>query len=275
MKQISMKQGGELAGPPAPGAGNERLPFELVPGNSAGGLVIVCDHASNHIPEKYNNLGLPGTQLARHIAYDIGVRQVTLQLARTLNAPAILSGFSRLLIDPNRAMDDPTLVMKIADGAIVPGNVAVDQAEIDARLAAFHAPYHQAIATEINKAINSGVPPAVFSVHSFTPHFKDQDRPWHATILWDCDPRLPLPLLRALEDQGDIVVGENVPYSGKLQGDTMFRHASQNGLAHALIEIRQDLIGDAAGAAAWAGRLARLLAPLKALPGMNTIKRYN
>ncbi|MFV2091470.1 MAG: N-formylglutamate amidohydrolase [Hyphomicrobiales bacterium] len=270
-----MKQGVESAEATAPGTGTEWLPFELVPGNSAGGLVIVCDHASNHIPEKYHNLGLPGTQLARHIAYDIGVRQVTLQLARALNAPAILSGFSRLLIDPNRAMDDPTLVMKIADGAIVPGNVAVDQAEIDARLAAFHAPYHQAIASEINKAINSGVPPAIFSVHSFTPHFKDQDRPWHATILWDCDPRLPLPLLRALEGQGDIVVGENVPYSGKLQGDTMFRHASQNGLAHALIEIRQDLIGDAATAAAWADRLARLLAPLKLLPGINTIKHYN
>jgi len=270
-----MKQQGEFVAPLAPGTGNERAPFELVPGNRAGGLVIVCDHASNHIPEQYGNLGLPATQLARHIAYDIGVREVTLRLARTLNAPAVLAGFSRLLIDPNRAADDPTLVMKIADGAIIPGNVAVDEAEVEARLAAFHAPYHRAVAKMINQAVEAGVPPAIFSVHSFTPRFKDQDRPWHATILWDCDPRLPLPLLRALEAQGDIVVGENVPYSGKLQGDTMFRHASQNGLAHALIEIRQDLIGDTAGAAQWADRLARLLESLQALPGMNIIKRYN
>ncbi|MHA1523076.1 MAG: N-formylglutamate amidohydrolase [Alphaproteobacteria bacterium] len=248
--------------------------FEVVPGDVAGGLIILCDHASNHIPKDYHNLGLPPAQLARHIAFDIGVREVTLRLAKALNAPAILSRFSRLLIDPNRDGGDPTLVMKIADGAIVPGNVGVGAGETDRRLEKFHVPYHQAIDQTIDQAMAQGVPPALFSVHSFTPAFKDQHRPWHATVLWDCDPRLPVPLLQALAQPGDIVVGENVPYSGKLQGDTMYRHASQRGLAHALIEIRQDLIGTAEGAAAWADRLTAILKPLKAAPDLRIIKRY-
>ena len=262
------------ASSPAPATAPDQPPFEVVPGDVTGGLIILCDHASNYIPKSYQSLGLPAAELERHIAYDIGARQVTLQLARALRAPAVLSNFSRLLIDPNRDTDDPTLVMKIADGAVVPGNVGADEAEIGRRVARFHAPYHQALARIIDEAVAAGVPPALFSVHSFTPAFKDQDRPWHATILWDCDPRLPLPLLRALEAQGDIMVGENVPYSGKLPGDTMYRHASKRGLAHALIEIRQDLIGDNAGAAAWAQRLAGLLKPLKALPDLRIVKHY-
>lgn len=246
-------------------------PVEAVEGNPGSGFLIVCDHATNLIPPDFDELGLAPGELERHIAYDIGVRTVALELAAALGAPAVLTRFSRLLIDPNRGVDDPTLVMRIADGAVVPGNARIDDAGVEARIDRFHRPYHEAVDGAIDTAIAAGHPPALFSVHSFTPVFHGHVRPWHATVLWDLDPRLPLPLLRALESEEDLVVGENVPYSGRLQGDTMYTHGTRRGLAHALIEIRQDQIADEAHAKAWGRRLARILAGIAGTPGLNEI----
>ena len=246
-------------------------PIECIDGDPAIGFLILCDHATTIMPAEYGDLGLPRRELERHIAYDIGARTVALELAAGLGAPAILTRFSRLLIDPNRDSDDPTLVMRIADRAVVPGNANIDATEIDARRRRFHEPYHRAIDVGIERGIAAGVPPALFSVHSFTPNFHGQARPWHATVLWDADPRLPLPLLRALDDEGDLVIGENVPYSGKLQGDTLYSHATRRGLAHALIEIRQDLIVDPEEGRKWGQRLARLLSGICGTPGLNEI----
>ena len=175
-----------------------------------------------------------------------------------------MSTFSRLLIDANRGEDDPTLIMRLSDGAIVPGNAAVDAAERARRIARFHAPYHAAIDAAIDRAIAAGRPPALVSIHSFTPVWRGHARPWHAGVLWDTDPRLAVPLIEALRADPALVVGDNEPYAGALANDTMYRHATARGLAHALIEIRQDLIGDEAGAAAWAERLAPILADLNA-----------
>ena len=248
--------------------------FEAVSGDPGAGFLLLCDHATNDLPPEYGQLGLPDGELERHIAYDIGARNVTLELAGQLGAPALLTRFSRLLIDPNRGPDDPTLVMRIADGAVVPGNAAIDENEIAARRRRYHAPYHQAIDAAIASAARAGNPPALFSIHSFTPVFKGVPRPWHATVLWDNDPRLPLPLLRALEADGDLVIGENVPYSGKLRGDTLYTHGTERGLAHALIEIRQDLIADPARARAWGQRLARILGPIARKRGLNEVRKY-
>ena len=123
--------------------------YEIVAGRGDTGLILLCDHASNRIPEDYGDLGVPAAQFERHIAYDIGARDLTLGLAARLGAPAVFSRYSRLLIDPNRGMDDPTLIMRISDGAVVPGNREVDEAERARRIARFHAPYHAAIAAEI------------------------------------------------------------------------------------------------------------------------------
>lgn len=239
--------------------------FEVIPGDPKSGYLLICDHATNIVPPCLDAepcLGLPGREFERHIAFDIGVRDLTIELAAKLGAPAVLSRFSRLVIDPNRGPDDPTLVMRIADGAVVPGNANISQAEIDDRRARFHSPYHRAIGQAIDQAMDGGVPPALFSIHSFTPIFKGHERPWHATVLWDDDPRLPLPLLRALEAEDDLVVGENVPYSGALKGDTLFTHGKSRGLANALIEVRQDLISTQAASHDWANRLAGILAKI-------------
>lgn len=239
-------------------------PVERIDGDPACGVVIVCDHASNAIPSDLADLGMPSEQLARHIAYDIGAAEVTRTLARRLGAPAVLSTFSRLIIDPNRGRDDPTLVMKLSDGAVVPGNRDAGADEVARRLVRFYEPYDRAVGAAIESALATGRPPAIVSVHSFTPFWKLVARPWHVTVLWDADPRLPLPLLRALEAEGDLVVGDNEPYDGALAGDTMNRHATRRGLSNALLEIRQDLIGDEAGARAWGERLARVLEPILA-----------
>jgi predicted N-formylglutamate amidohydrolase len=241
------------------------LAFEAIPGALDGGAVITCDHASNAIPGDYGALGLPREALNRHIAYDIGAAEVTRALARILDAPAVLSTYSRLLIDPNRGLDDPTLVMRYSDGAIVPGNAYADEAEIVRRSARFWTPYRNQVAATVDAMIAAGEPPAVISIHSFTPVMRARARPWKVGILWDLDDRLPRPLLQSLVDEPDLSadeVGDNEPYDGALAGDTIDAIATARGLSNALVEIRQDLIGDKVGATAWAERFGRILRPI-------------
>jgi predicted N-formylglutamate amidohydrolase len=248
--------------------------FRIVGGRVDTGLLLLADHASNALPPEYGSLGLAEAQLERHIGYDIGIEAMTLRMAELCGAPAILSRFSRLLIDPNRGPDDPTLVMRIADGALIPLNARIDRAEVAHRLARFHSPYHAAIARTLDAMMAAGVVPVIVSLHSFTPVMKGVARPWHAGVLWDGDPRLAAPLIAALEAEGDIVVGDNEPYDGALAGDTIDQHATARGLANALIEVRQDLIGSPEGAHGWAERLVRLLKPLLADDDMRSIRHY-
>jgi predicted N-formylglutamate amidohydrolase len=250
-------------------------PFEIINGKPEKGLVLLADHAMNRIPPEYGRLGLADSAFERHIAYDIGIEPLVRQLSAALDAPAVLGCFSRLLIDPNRGEDDPTLIMKISDGAIVPGNHPISDEEWQNRLNRFHRPYHQAISQTIAEAAAAGgKAPLVISLHSFTPAWKGIPRPWHAAVLWDNDPRAVFPLIEKLEAASDVVVGNNEPYDGALRGDTMFRHCMTPGIAHALIEVRQDLISDAAGVAAWAERLAPILAELNAMPALHAYQRY-
>jgi predicted N-formylglutamate amidohydrolase len=242
-----------------------RPAFEAIPGALDGGALIVCDHASNAIPPGYGTLGLPPEALDRHIAYDIGAADVTRALAGILGAPAVLSTYSRLLIDPNRGLNDPTLVMRYSDGAVVPGNATIDAPEIGRRSRLFWTPYRNEIAATVGAMMKTGEPPALISIHSFTPVMRSLDRPWKIGILWDRDDRTPKPLIEALLLEPDLSageVGDNEPYDGALAGDTIDAIATSRGLSNALIEIRQDLIADRRSASAWAERLARLLAPI-------------
>ena len=237
--------------------------FEILPGDVAAGLILLCDHASSHVPDDYGSLGLPPSEFERHIAYDIGAEALTRALAERFGIPAVLSHFSRLLIDPNRGLDDPTLIMRLSDGAVIPRNARIDAAERENRIARFYRPYDDAVNRTIEAGMASGRIPMILSIHSFTPLWKGKRRPWHAGILWDADPRLAQPLIAGLAEDPAIVVGDNEPYHGALKGDTLYRHATRRGLAHALVEIRQDLIADSAGVEEWADRLATVLTALK------------
>ena len=249
-----------------------RGPFETLSGANRK-LLLICDHASNALPPDFGRLGLPESEFRRHIAYDIGAAGVTRRLADKLDAPAILSGFSRLLIDPNRGPDDPTLVMKLSDGAVIPDNARITPPGVEERLRQFHAPYHAAISAFLDEALDTGEAPAILSVHSYTPAWKEVARPWQVALLWDKDDRLAGPMIAALEAEG-FTVGDNEPYDGALENDTLYRHGTMRGIAHALIEIRQDLISDAEGQEEWAERLARILPPILTQPDIHRIEHY-
>ena len=225
--------------------------FEAISGK--GPLFFLCDHASNALPP--GGLGLDPALLSTHIAYDIGAATATRALAKAYGAPAVLGSWSRLLIDLNRGADDPTLVMKLSDGSIIPGNRDADAAEVARRIAAFHAPYHAAIQDELDRI---GPEAVLFSMHSFTPAWKGRPRPWEVGILYDRDIRLAAPLMARLAQAG-FTVGDNEPYTGALEGDTLWRHGTMRGLPHVLIEMRQDLVGNDEQAQGFALRLKPIL----------------
>lgn len=220
--------------------------------------LVLCDHATNVVPPWLNggSLGLPLVEMERHIAYDIGAAGVAVRLGEQLNAPVILSNFSRLVVDPNRGEDDPTLVRRLYDETIVPGNRHVSSEDVERRLAECYRPYHTAV-----EHIAARRPDTVIvSIHTFTPQLRHKERrPWHIGLLYADDTRLSFPLADLLRDIPDIVVGMNEPYSGYLTGDTIDRHALRKARHNTLIELRNDLVAEDAGQKTWADRLSAIL----------------
>jgi predicted N-formylglutamate amidohydrolase len=233
--------------------------YRIVGGRADAGIVILCDHASNELPARYATLGLPPTEFARHIAYDIGAAAIAERLANTLGAPALLTRVSRLLIDPNRGADDPTLIMRLSDGAVIPGNRDLTAAERADRIARYYQPYHDAVDRVIAACRATGRAPLVFSVHSMTNVWKGVPRPWDVSILWHNDFGLAAKLLAGFRADPHLVVGDNVPYHGGLEGDTLNQHAHPLALPNAVIEYRQDLVADHRGQTHWADMTASIL----------------
>ena len=231
--------------------------YEIVGETRPSRLVCFCDHATNTVPTGLPpRLGLPKEDMARHIAYDIGAEGVTRALAEAFNGPALMSRFSRLVIDPNRGEDDPTLVMRLYDGSIIPANRNACNMERERRLDAYHRPYHNAATSLVVQRDT----PVIVSIHSFTPQLAGRaPRPWHVGVLYAHDKRLAAPLLARLNTEGDLCVGDNEPYTGRLPGDTMERHALSHGHLHVLIELRNDLISTKTQQQAWAARLAPII----------------
>lgn len=233
-------------------------PYQIHGETRPGRWLVTCDHASNHVPDWISggHLGIAGADMARHIAYDVGAAGLAVALAERLDCPAVLSNFSRLVIDPNRGEDDPTLLMKLYDGTIIPANRHVGAVEVEERLNRLYRPYHAALA---RMAAREGV--VIVAIHSFTPCLRGRaPRPWHVGVLHShLDSRFSLALIDRLRAEADLCVGDNEPYSGHLPGDAIDRHALQQGRHNTLIEVRNDLIGSAAEQNQWAARLARML----------------
>lgn len=233
-------------------------PFHIVGEDRPGRWLITCDHAANTVPPFVagGTLGVHPEDMARHIAFDPGAAGVTTRLAELLDSPAILSNFSRLVIDPNRGEDDPTLLMRLYDGTIIPGNARADAAELEHRKAHCYRPYHAALDKLAARHENS----VILAIHSYTPQLAGRPpRPWHIGILHAADIRLARPLIDRLQQENDLCVGENEPYGGHLPGDSIDRHAEAKGRPSALIELRNDLIETSAQQNAWAERLAPML----------------
>jgi predicted N-formylglutamate amidohydrolase len=221
---------------------------------------LTCDHASARIPRKLGSLGVSAEDLQRHIAWDIGAAGVAVKLANALDAFAILSGYSRLVIDCNRRPGIPESIVRISETTRIPGNevVTVDEAATRAR-ELFH-PYHDRIRTELDTRRAQQRPTILISVHSFTPKFHGVARPWQAGMLYNRDARLATELLRRLRAEPGLAIGDNEPYAvGDDTDYTIPVHGEQRGLLHVGIELRQDLLATAAGQTEWAERLARAL----------------
>jgi predicted N-formylglutamate amidohydrolase len=225
-----------------------------------GRFVLLCDHASNHVPAELDNLGLSESELARHIAWDIGAAGVTETLSEVLDAPAILCGISRLVIDCNRQLDSPALIPVVSDGTSVPGNAELSDASRTARIERWFQPYHEAVESVLFERAARRPAAIVVAIHSMTPILDGQSRPWQIALSSHTDRRLIDPLLAALRAAGDWVVADNEPYCIEPAIDYSIPvHAMRRGLLHVQVEFRQDEIADAAGQRRWALRFAEAL----------------
>jgi predicted N-formylglutamate amidohydrolase len=252
-------------------APNEPPPFQVLEAEPAFPALLVCDHATNRVPARLDQLGVSPVDLNTHFAIDIGAADVTRALAAGMSLPAVLCEYSRLVVDCNRKLDDPTAFPLWAEELPVPGNHGLTHDERQARADALYWPYHRAVRDRLTALESMARAPALLAIHSFTPTMNGESRPWDIGILWDKDPRIPVPLLEALAGLPDIHVGDNEPYSGKHPHDfTVDYHAEEAGLPHVSIEIRQDLIATGEGAARWARILEDALRPILSDPGLYT-----
>ena len=233
--------------------------FHIMGEDRPGRCLVTCDHASNLVPPDVagGDLGLPAADMVRHIAWDVGARGVAEAMGLLLDCTVVCSNFSRLVIDPNRGEDDPTLIMRLYDGTIIPGNARVSAAEVERRLATLYRPYHDALARLAARRADT----VIVAVHSFTSCLRGRPpRPWHVGVLYSQDDdRLSQRLIARLRAEPDLCVGDNEPYAGALPGDAIDRHALRAGRHNTLIEVRNDLIADPAGQVAWAARLTPML----------------
>src|SRR6202051_1985567 len=234
--------------------------------NAAGRspYLLTCDHYGRLIPQTLGDLGLPASELTRHIAWDIGIAGVVEALSKQLDAHLIAQRYSRLVIDCNRPPQAPSSIPRISEATAIPGNEALTDGAAEARRAAIFEPYHRRIDEVIGRRLRDNIPTVLVALHSFTPVYAGVARPWHIGTLYHRDTRLPPLLLKYLRAEDDLVVGDNEPYAVSDDTDyTIPVHGEKRGLMNSGIEIRQDLIAGAAGQQQWADRLARIFGEIE------------
>jgi predicted N-formylglutamate amidohydrolase len=244
-------------------------PFTVLNPMGRAKVLLVCDHASRAVPQALAGLGLPESELAKHVGWDIGAAALTHELSRRWDAPAVLSGYSRLVVDCNRVLGEPTSMPAVSDGIRVPANLDLSAEQAAARADECYWPYHAAVAAALDRFAAAGVAPAVVSMHSFTPRMNGVERPWEVGVLWDQDPRLPVPLIANLARLHGLTVGDNEPYSARdPHGFTLRHHVIPRGLPNVLLEMRQDEVDTDAGVLRYADYLETAFAPILTDPSL-------
>lgn len=234
-------------------------PARVINAHAQRPLLLVCEHASPRLPTSFQGR-YPDALMRTHYGSDIGTEMLVEQLAGLLDARAVLANYSRILIDCNRRLDDPTLILADADGEAVAANTGLAEAIVRERVESIYAPFHVAVEAELRALSGAGQLPVYVAIHSFTPLLAGATRPWDAGLMWDVDDRLASRMLQALGREAGLKVGANEPYSGKHVADfSVDYHAERNGLANLAIEIRQDHLSSPAGIQQWAERLAGAL----------------
>ncbi|WP_441231601.1 N-formylglutamate amidohydrolase [Tardiphaga sp. 215_C5_N2_1] len=235
--------------------------------NTAGNspFLLTCDHYGRLIPEMLGDLGLPESELVRHIAWDVGIADVAEQVAKALDAHLVAQCYSRLVIDCNRPPDAVSAIPLISEATTVPGNDGLTSDAKARRRELIFDPYHRRIDEVIDARLAKGQPTVLVSLHSFTPVYAGIPRPWHIGTLYQHDSKLPPLLLQLLRAEADLVVGDNEPYAVSDATDyTIPVHGEKRGLMNTGIEIRQDLITDPSGQTEWAERLTRIFTEIEA-----------
>jgi predicted N-formylglutamate amidohydrolase len=248
---------------------DEAPPFEVQGRDGRSPFFLICDHAGRLLPRALGTLGLTEVERGRHIAWDIGAVGVARLLGQALDAPVVSQRYSRLVIDCNRPLDADDSVVTRSERTEVPGNRNLTRDAAAERAREIFEPYHAEIRGALDRRQAEGRATVLVSVHSFTPVFHDEARPWHVGVLYDRDARFASPVLSALRAEGDLVVGDNEPYAASSLSDfSITHHGEARGLPYVELEMRQDLIADDPGQAAWAERLARVLGvALRSLKG--------
>ena len=236
--------------------------------------MLIVDHAGRAIPQSMNGLGLNTEDLNRHIAWDPGAAAVAAGLSERWQAPAVLAQYSHLIVDPNRPLGDPAAIPQVSDGTAIPANQSLSSEERSRRAELFYFPYHMANDREIARLRLAGPGPIVLSFHSFTPVYGAENRPWHVGIMSAADRRLAERLIKTFEAEDGLVVGDNKPYSGVDLGYSLRLHGGSQGLAHAQIEIRQDLLTTNKDVDNWVGMIDRATTPLMDDPALLAVEFF-
>ena len=250
--------------------------FTMLNVNGKSPVLLVCDHASNTFPLSMAGFGLKQKDMRRHIAWDIGAKNVTQIISKKLDAPAILAGYSRLVIDLNRKPGDPKSIPEVSDSTSIVGNLKLTKKQKIEREETFFWPYHRGVSNFLKLMKLRGIIPIIFSVHSFTPYLGKNKRKWHVSVLWNRDPRIAIPLLDRLNSTSGphFLVGDNEPYSGRETAFTIDFHAGTKGLPNCAVEIRQNLINTPKGAKKWANIIADALSEIIKNEDLRVIKHY-
>ena len=241
---------------------DEPSAFSIMNADGKTPCILVCDHASNLVPRKLGTLGMTEDDLQQHYAVDIGVKKITEVMSEALDAPAVFGNYSRLVVDLNRDIQHPTTFVMTGEGKPVPGNIAMNDADKQLRIDELYNPFHDALSSMIDGYLDKGIVPAVIAIHSFTPVFYNQRRPWEVGVLWVQDDRIPAATIKHFENLG-YCVGDNEPYDARyLRGTTVNRHADARHLPNALVEVRNDLISTDKDSIDWANRLVECYNPI-------------
>lgn len=249
------KVGATLLGPSDP------EPVEIVNPNGASTILLVCEHAGRLIPAAMRGLGISAAEMDRHIAYDLGAEGVARKLSALLDAPLVLQRYSRLVVDCNRPFDAPDCMPEASDGTHVPGNCRLPATERTARFEAIHRPFHDAVARLLDLRARNARPTILVTVHSFTPRFRDRDRPWHLGVCSNRDQSFARRFMDCfVAENPDIATAHNEPYPVDDASDyTIPVHGEQRGISHVLLEMRNNEITHEREQERWARRLAATL----------------